>query len=89
MHIAREHRMYSEDNTNWETCIRSDKWREMSQHQLTIQMELVLDKLGKLSYLSQGDPTVQTMQNALTIALNDLNHLINNKATSQKQQAPL
>jgi hypothetical protein len=81
--------MYSDDQDDWEKHIRSDLWNEMSTQQLSVQIELVLDKLSTLSYLPQGDPTVVMIRSALVVASNDLNNLINNRMSSQQQKGPM
>ncbi|MCK9369594.1 hypothetical protein M0R04_06775 [Candidatus Dojkabacteria bacterium] len=69
-----------------EVNIRTDLWPTMSTQQLSVQQELVLDKLNLLSYMSQGDPTVMNLRCALDIAMADLNKLINNKITVGKHK---
>ncbi len=78
--------MYDDVQDNVEKNIRADLWSTMSTQQLSVQQELVLDKLNLLSYMSQGDPTVINLRGALDLAMGDLNNLINNKITVGKHK---
>lgn len=73
------------EQEDWEINIRSDMWLTMGISQLSIQQELVLDKLAKLATMAQS-PTIRDLECALKMALDDLNNLINRNEEIKKQQ---
>lgn len=70
---------------DWKVNVRSDLWNTMNMSQLSIQQEIVLNKLSLLSTMHQS-LTVVSIQSALALALGDLNKLLNNNQDIQKQQ---
>jgi hypothetical protein len=74
--------MYSDDQSDWEKHIRTDMWNDMSAQQLVVQQELIIEKLGKLSYMGIGNPTVVMLRNALAVAGADISALIDSKLRS-------
>jgi hypothetical protein len=80
--------MYSDNQEDCEKNVRTDLWSSMSMHQLSVQQELVLDKLALLASIPQTQ-TIIDITAALKMGYEDLCYLMNNRIVDQKQKVKM